>query len=277
MTDQPATPGTERTVEIDGRALAYTEYDGSGPPLVLLHGIGSRNVGWWSVIDGLTPSFKVYALDLRGHGDSAKPESGYDLTDYAGDLQGTLNALDLAKPLIMGHSLGALITLTWAARHPERAEALVLEDPPLRVFPDVGDLFADWIALAAMPVAEVEAVYQERFPEWTAADRRRRAESITVTAPAVFTEARDRFLTQLETPDQRPVELSDQLPPTLLIYSELDSGGMISDVEAQSFLDAVPRAIVDRIPGAGHNIHRERPAEFLALAVPFLRAAAGLL
>lgn len=276
MTDQPVTPGSQRTVEVDGHALAYTEYEGSGPPLVLLHGIGSRGVGWWPVIDGLTPSFTVYALDLRGHGDSAKPESGYDLTDYAGDLEGILNALDLARPLVMGHSLGGLVTLTWAAQYPERAAALVLEDPPLRVFPDVGDLFADWIKLAAMPLEEVEAVYQERFPDWTAADRRRRAESITVTAPAVFTEARDRFLTQLKTPEKRPVEISDQLPPTLLIYADFDLGSMISDDEARAFTEAVPRATVERIPGAGHNIHREKPAEFLALAVPFLRAAAGL-
>lgn len=276
MTDHPGTPGTQRTVEVDGHALAYTEYEGSGPPLVLLHGIGSRGVGWWPVIDGLTPSFKVYALDMRGHGDSAKPESGYDLTDYAADLEGMLNALDLARPLVMGHSLGALVTLTWAARHPERAAALVLEDPPLRVFPDVGDLFADWIELAAMPREKVEAVYQERFPDWTAADRRRRAESITVTAPAVFTEARDRFLTQLKTPEQRPVEISAALPPTLLIYADDDLGSMISDDEARAFAAAVPRATVDCIPGAGHNIHREKPAEFLALAVPFLRAVAGL-
>lgn len=275
MTDQPGSPGTQQTIEVDGRALAYTEYGGSGPPLVLLHGIGSRGVGWWPVIDGLTPWFKVYAMDLRGHGASAKPATGYDLPDYAGDLEQVLNSLELAKPLIMGHSLGALVTLTWAAQHPERAAALVLEDPPLRVFPDVGDLFAEWIEMAAMPVEQVEAIYQERFPDWTAADRRRRAESITTTAPAVFTESRDRFLAQLETLEKRPVAISDRLPPTLLIYADPQLGGMVSGEEAQAFEDAVPRAIVDRVAGAGHNIHRERPREFLALAVPFLRAASG--
>jgi pimeloyl-ACP methyl ester carboxylesterase len=276
VTDQPRTPGKQRTVEADGRALAYTEYAGSGPPLVLLHGIGSRGVGWWPVIDGLTTSFKVYALDLRGHGDSAKPDAGYDLPDYASDLEQFLNALGLAKPLVMGHSLGALVTMTWATEYPERAAAIVLEDPPLRVFPDVGDLFADWIALAAMPLEQVEAVYQEQFPEWTAADRRRRAESITATAPAVFTEARDRFLAQLATSDPRPATISDRLPRTLLIYADPELGGMVSGEEAQAFEDAVPNATVGCVVGAGHNIHRDRPDEFLALAVPFLRSASDM-
>lgn len=275
MTDQPKTPGHERTVEIDGRALAYTEYDGTGPDLVLLHGIGSRGVGWWPVIDGLTPWFKVYALDLRGHGGSAKPPAGYALTDYASDLEQTLNAVGLATPVIIGHSLGALVTMTWAALHPKRADGLVLEDPPVRIFPDVGDLFAEWIDLNAMPPDQVEGIYRERFPDWSAADLRRRAESITVTAPAVFTEARDLFLSRQAANEARPLPLSDRLPPTLLIYALPEAGGMVSHDDAQDFLDAVPNAIVDVVPGAGHNIHREHPHEFLRLAVPFLRAAAG--
>ena len=72
------------------------------------------------------------------------------------------------------------------------------------------------------------------------------------------------------------MEISAELPPTLLIYADDDLGSMISDDEARAFVAAVPRATVDCIPGAGHNIHREKPAEFLALAVPFLRAVAGL-
>lgn len=273
MQQQPRSPGRPRTVEVGGRSLALTEYPGDGPPVVVLHGIGSRDVSWWPVIDGLTPWFHLYVADLRGHGDSAKPAAGYDVADYAGDLEGLLDALELSRPRIIGHSLGALVTLAWCALHPERAAALVLEDPPLRVYASVLDLFDGWIDLAARPVEQVVAYYGETYPEWSMEERLRRAQSLTGTAPAVFQEGRDRFARLLAAHGEHLPPLSDQLPSTLLIYGDVAAGGMLTAADAAWFTATVPRGEAVQLPGVGHNIHRERPAEFLALAVPFLRAA----
>lgn len=273
MEVQPRSPGRPRMVEVGGRVLALTEYSGEGPPVVVLHGIGSRDVSWWPVIDGLTPWFHLYVVDLRGHGASAKPENGYDVADYADDLQGLLDALALSRPRIIGHSLGALVILAWSALHPERAAALVLEDPPLRVYASVLDLFDGWIDLAARPVEQVMAYYGETYPEWSEAERLRRALSLTGTAPAVFAEGRERFARLLAAHGEHLPPVSDQLPPTLLIYGDVAAGGMLAVADADWFTATVPRGEAVQIPGAGHSVHRERPAEFLALAVPFLRAA----
>lgn len=273
MEQQPRSPGRPRTVEVDGRLLALTEYPGKGPPLVVLHGIGSRDVSWWPVIDGLTPWFHLYVVDLRGHGASDKPDAGYDVADYADDLEGLLNTLELARPRIIGHSLGALVTIAWSARHPERAAALVLEDPPLRVVASVLNSFDGWIDLATRPVDQVVAYFGETYPEWSEAERLRRALSITGTAPAVFREGRERFARLLAAHGEHLPPVSDQLPPTLVIYGDVAAGGMLAAADAAWFAASVPRGEAVQVPGVGHSIHRERPAEFLALAVPFLRAA----
>lgn len=270
MDERAQAPGSRRTLTVGDRSLALTEYPGDGPPLVLLHGIGSRDISWRPVIPGLTPWFHLYVLDLRGHGASDKPEAGYDVDDYADDLEGVLNVLELERPRIMGHSLGGLVTLAWAGRCPERAAAMVLEDPPLRVMPALIDKFGEWMALAAMPIADVVAVYRERFPAWTDEEREWRAVSITGTAPGVFREGRDRAAALLAAHGEHLRPVSDRLPPTLLVYGDVEAGGMVPPADAEYFTRTVPGSEAARVPGAGHSVHRDQPEAFLRLVVPFL-------
>ena len=96
MSIVPATPHQFYAVDASGISLAVTEYESAAPDaatVVLVHGIGSRGVSWFPVIDDLAQSHRVITFDLRGHGESAKPERGYLLPDYARDLEGLLTAL----------------------------------------------------------------------------------------------------------------------------------------------------------------------------------------
>src|SRR5687767_15885358 len=130
MTSTPRATARERSIDSAGVPITVTEFPNPGrPPVLLLHGIGSRGSSWWPVIDPLAARFHLYQLDLRGHGASGKPSAGYLVEHYAADLDAALDALDLEEPRIMGHSLGALVTLFWASEHPARAAALVIEDP----------------------------------------------------------------------------------------------------------------------------------------------------
>lgn len=273
MGGTPLSPVRQRVIRSGHVPLAVAEYPAAGPPVVLLHGIGSRGVSWWPVIDGLTPFFHLYVLDLRGHGASAKPDAGYDLADYAADLAAALDELALARPRLIGHSLGALVSLTWAALYPDRAAALVLEDPPLRTLPATLNAFDGWIALAAMTPAEAAAAYQQRYPHWSMEECIRRAESITGTAPGVFAEARARAERVLQQQGDHLARLSDRLPPTLLVYGEIEAGGMLTPADADTFAASVPGSRIVQIPGAGHTIHRDFTRGFLQLVVPFLQAA----
>jgi pimeloyl-ACP methyl ester carboxylesterase len=275
MASIPLTAGRERTIPSGDVEIAVTEFPNPGrPPVVLLHGVGSRGQSWWPVIDPLAARFHLYQLDLRGHGASGKPSAGYQMAHYAADLDAALAVLDLAEPRIMGHSLGALVALFWASEHPSRAAALVVEDPSLRIPPDIVEAFDGWQQLAALTPAQAAAWYRQEYPDWSDADCLRRAETITSTAPGVFAELRAEAQEALArgTTDRMHI-LSGVQSPTLLLYGSVELGSMVAPADAERFVQIMPRGRALQIPGAGHSLHREASDAFLEAAIPFLDGA----
>ena len=111
MQTSASTP-TDRAVPGDGISLHARDWGGSGQALALLHGLASNARIW----DGVAPrlvgaGLRVVALDLRGHGDSDQPGSGYDFGQVGRDLQAALAALGLDRPVLVGHSWGANVAL----------------------------------------------------------------------------------------------------------------------------------------------------------------------
>lgn len=273
MSSQPRTQTQERTVTVNGVEVAVTEYPRPDrPALVLLHGIGSRGESWWPVADALAEQFHLYQVDLRGHGASAKPESGYQMATLVADLDAVLEALGLQRPLVMGHSLGALITLLWASEHPGKAAAIVLEDPPLRVRPEILEAFDGWQQLAALTPEQAAAWYQQENPGWSLEDCLRRAETITSTSPGVFADLRAESADALAngTTDRLP-SLATIASPALLLRGNPEFGGMTDPGDASRFEETVSGSTVVYIAEAGHGLHRDAIDPFLAAVLPFLR------
>ena len=274
MASSPQSAGRERTIAAGGVEIAVTEFPNPGrPPVVLLHGLGSRGQSWWPVIDPLAARFHLYQLDLRGHGASGKPSAGYLVEHYAADLDAALDALDLqdGEPRIVGHSLGALVTLFWASKRPAGAAALVIEDPSLRVPPDIVEAFDGWQQLAALTPAQAAAWYRQEHPDWSDEDCLRRAETITSTAPGVFAELRAEAQEALArgTTDRMNI-LSEVQSPTLLLYGSLELGSMVAPTDAERFVRIMPRGRAIQLPGAGHSLHRDASDAFLEAVIPFL-------
>ena len=101
---------------------------GSGPNLVLIHGITSSSRTWDAVIPALAEHYTVIAPDLLGHGRSAKPRGDYSLGAYASGIRDLLAALDVPSATIVGHSLGGGVAMQFSYQFPERVERLVLVD-----------------------------------------------------------------------------------------------------------------------------------------------------
>lgn len=99
-----------------------------GQPFVCIHGITANAFCFQAFADGLANDHRVFAYDLRGRGDSDKPESGYSVPIHAADLLAIIDELGLDRPVVIGHSLGAYIGLYFAARYPEKLSKLVLVD-----------------------------------------------------------------------------------------------------------------------------------------------------
>jgi pimeloyl-ACP methyl ester carboxylesterase len=272
MASSPQAKGHEQTVASGGIDIALTEFPNPGrPPVVLLHGLGSRGQSWWPVIAGLSERFHLYQVDLRGHGASGRPPSGYRVEDYASDLDAVIDALELQDPRIMGHSLGALATLYWASRHPTRAAALVVEDPSLRTPPTILEAFDSWQQLAALTPAEAAGWYRQQYPEWSEDDCRRRAETITSTAPGVFAELRAAAEEALATSTtDRTHILAEVQSPALLVHGNPELGSMVAPEDAERFVQIMPRGRKIAIQEAGHSLHRDATGAFLATVIPFL-------
>ena len=117
-------------VVTQGTRLHYYRTGGEKPPIVLLHGFSDDGLCWTPVAELLSADYDVLMIDARGHGKSEAPDEGYDQDTMAAEAAGVIEALDLKKPAILGHSMGAATALTLASLRPDLPEAILLEDPP---------------------------------------------------------------------------------------------------------------------------------------------------
>jgi pimeloyl-ACP methyl ester carboxylesterase len=99
---------------------------GSGPALLLIHGIGDSSVTWSQLIPALARTHTVVAPDLLGHGASDKPRADYAVGAYANGMRDLLSILGIDRASIVGHSLGGGVAMQFAYQYPERCERLVL-------------------------------------------------------------------------------------------------------------------------------------------------------
>lgn len=108
--------------------LHYVQWGEQGSPVLCVHGLSANAFCFQALADELATEHRVFAYDLRGRGDSEKPEHGYSVPIHAAELHTLIQALGLERPVIVGHSLGALIALYFAAHYPASLSKLVLID-----------------------------------------------------------------------------------------------------------------------------------------------------
>jgi pimeloyl-ACP methyl ester carboxylesterase len=122
-------PGpTMKKVSGDGIKIQLAVWEGNGKPILCLHGITANCRSWDCIASGLAPHNQVMAMDLRGRGGSDKPPSGYSIDHHCLDILSMLDDLGVKKMIMMGHSLGAFISLVFSAKYPHRVDRLILVD-----------------------------------------------------------------------------------------------------------------------------------------------------
>lgn len=118
------------TLHTNNINLTYFSWGQPGKiPVLLLHGLADQGLVWEKVAQGLGDDFQVVAPDLRGHGDSDKPPSGYRSDDVIADLQGLMAHLGWERCHLVGHSWGGKVASIWACDRPEQFYSLTLVDP----------------------------------------------------------------------------------------------------------------------------------------------------
>ena len=116
-----------KEMTLHGHRVAYRSA-GSGPAVVLVHGITSTSATWERVMPYLATRFTVIAPDLLGHGQSAKPRGDYSLGAYASGVRDLMVTLGEESATFVGHSLGGGVVMQLAYQFPERCQRLVLVD-----------------------------------------------------------------------------------------------------------------------------------------------------
>ncbi|MFF4774103.1 alpha/beta fold hydrolase [Microtetraspora fusca] len=197
------------------------------PPLVLLHALGESAADWDAVIPAFADNWRVYALDLRGHGGSDRP-GDYGLELMRSDVLGFLDALALDRVDLIGHSMGGLVAYLLAGDHPERVSRLVLEDVPAplpreRVVPTRpdGDLPYDWDMVLA-----VRRQIDDPDPAWMDTLGR-------ITAPTLVIAGGPAS----HIPQARVAELAQRIPNSQTMT--IPAGHLVHAAEPHAFSEAV--------------------------------------
>ena len=251
----------------------HVEVDGSGPPLLLLHGFTGSVRSWDEVRPGLARVARIVAVDLIGHGRSAKPADPrrYSFEWSVRDLTALLDALDLGAAHVLGYSMGGRLALWLATRRPQRVRGLILESasPGIEDEAERRRRVASDEALAGRILAHgVEAFVDE----W---------QRQPLLRPAPHVSAERRAAQRAERLDNQPVGLANSLrgmgagrqPP---LWSSLPQLGLpvtllvgehdARYVEIAARMRAgLPAARLWVVPEAGHTVHLDQPGRFAQL------------
>ncbi len=109
--------------------LSYLEWNQGQEPLLLLHGLADHALVWSSLGDDLAPDYHIIAPDMRGHGESTKPEKDYSFESAIADLEALMDSLGWSSAHIVAHSWTGKLAVIWARVNPQRLRSIVLIDP----------------------------------------------------------------------------------------------------------------------------------------------------
>jgi N-formylmaleamate deformylase len=259
----------EQTYPGDGVAIHVCQMgDADKPPLLMIHGIYDEWESWSPVVDAFMSEYRLILVDLRGHGRSDKPETGYHPADYAADMASVIQALGLELISVVGHSLGAVTTAWLAADFPELVRAIVLEDPPGRFSVESGSRMTSMLALKHAPEDAVYRHFQEIGPHLGEARWRDQTRRLRNTADGPFAVIGE-WAESGELPDVLAT-LSRVACPALLMQADPEVGGVLPDDVASQAIANLRNGELQTFPGVGHSIHKDAPDDFARAAMTFL-------
>lgn len=269
-----------RTIDVDGEAL-FVRQTGTGPDVVLLHGLGDSSQGWQFVEGPLVAAgYRVTVWDALGAGRSAKPGAGdYSLDAHLHRLQRVLDATGVDRATVIGHSLGGALALRFAHACPDRTASLCLIDPAAYREGAVGGrwlwnvpLLAEAV-LALLPTATlVDLALAQNFadPDRVPADLRR----------ACLREARRDGAMRALIAQERQLIPADAdaweaghrtiRAPTLVLWGERDA--LVPLAQGCRLVRDLRGARLVLLPHLAHSPQLERPDVVLDCLLPFLAA-----
>jgi pimeloyl-ACP methyl ester carboxylesterase len=280
-----------RYYQSQGLQLHFTDWGNpSAPPLLLVHGGLDHSRSWDHLAQALRADFHVLAPDLRGHGDSGwATGSSYSLADHVYDLTGLVRSQGFGKVTLVGHSMGGMVSLTYAGAFPEKVSKLVVLDGvtnfPARRLKPADVRIAEW-------TSDLDKFAQRkihRYPSLVDGAERIRARNPRLSREqamhlATYGMKRNddgsfswKYDPYLRARAPYRLSLEDNMGlwsriacPTLLVSA---GESFLPDPENAGVMSQFRHAELARIAGAGHWLQHDRPDEVARLIRKFLHAA----
>lgn len=235
---------------VDG--TAYTVV-GTGEPVVLVHGVGMTQAVWEPQVDCLARNHQVIVYDVLGHGASRDPNQNVELTDYADQLLHLLDHLQVDQASVVGHSMGALITIEFALRHASRIRRIVALNAVFERSPQQRVTVQERVqALRATGIsstldATIARWFGDPIPTELMASANLVRHLLAQVHPHGYAIAYNVFAQSDTAHTQRLAELQ---VPALFMTGECDPNS--TPAMSQAMADRAPRGIYRRLDGARH-------------------------
>lgn len=271
----------DRFATVGGVRLHYLEA-GKGEPVILLHGYAQNSHMWRPLMPLLARTRLVIAPDLRGFGQSSKPDGGYDKKTMAQDIHALVTSLGIKRAMVVGHDIGLMVAYAYAAQFPTEVDRIVLMDAFL---PGVGDWTTVWLLrdlwhfhfYGVTPlklVAGRERIYFEHFwndfaadPKHSVPEADRRLYAKAYAQPGAMRAGFEVFRSfEQDARDFAALAQTKLTIPMLVLTGEKASGQFL--IDQARLVDTNVEGMV--IKGSGHWLMDERPKETMEALIGFL-------
>jgi len=268
--DQPI--GVDLTIKTarlpNGINLEYAEQGiFTGTPVIFLHGLSDSWHSFESVLSQLPHNLHAFAISLRGHGDSDRPETGYTIKDFAGDVAQFIKMQDLKSVYIAGHSMGGLVAQQLALDYPQLTKGVVLVSTDVVFYDNPG--MPEFFQQALKLEGAIDKKFMDEFQKSTLAKpidpdyyNLLVAEGMKVPAN-VFKAAFTAIMKADFSDDLKKIEV-----PVLIFWGDRDNLCSLKDKE--QLLKSIPHAKIRIYENSGHALHWEEPARFANDLVAFI-------
>lgn len=254
-----------------GQLLSFTDVDlyvesaGSGDPVVFLHGYTTDHELWHEQVAVLSPAHRCVTYDLRGHGQSSSPDTGYSLADHVGDLLRVMDSLEIPVATLVGLSMGGGIAQSAALNHPGRVRRLVLASSVISGLPweeSMWNYFRDFETEARQVGVQmaVDKVWMagplfKTIRRYPALQARLRGMAHRFSGGNIFDRA--TYPRPAVSDKDRLGEIACQ---TLVLRGEMEVPEFVR--RAELLASSIPGARLETIPRAGHFLNLESPTAF---------------
>lgn len=236
---------------------------GQGATVVFIHGVGLRAEAWGAQLDALSPHYHVVAVDMPGHGDSALPAGDLNLSDYTDAIAAGIDG----PVMVVGHSMGAMIALDMAIRHPGKVQGVVALNAIFRRRPDASDAVKARAAeLDGANMADPSGTLERWFGTDTSAEREACHRWLTEVNPAGYKAAYTIFAHQ----DGPDTDALTTLPCPALFVTGADEPNS-TPAMSQAMAALAPQGRAEIIEGAAHMMPMTHAAQVNAALLDFAK------